>query len=749
MLERIGRYRILRELGQGGMGVVYAARDEDLGRDVAVKTISEAFADETSRKRFRREARAAAALNHPNTCQVYEIGETDGILFIVMELLEGESLSERLERGPLPVAQAVPTALGILAALDALHERRLVHRDLKPANVFMTRHGVKILDFGLVRPISAALMQGEETGTRLTQAGAIVGTPRYMSPEQLRGEPVDGRADLFAVAALLFEMLTGRPVFGGRTMVDVLHATLHEQPPVLTGSPAIGAVDGVIRKALAKRPGDRHPAAAAMADELRSALSLDDSGAAVMARAMTRLIVLPFRPLRPDAEIDFLAFGLPDAIATTLSGLESLVVRSSLAGARYVGEAPDLRRIAAEAEVDFVLTGTLLRAGEQLRVATQLLEAPGGTVLWSHRTQVSLHDVFQVQDEIVQRLVASLSATLSLREQRLLRRDVPATARAYELYLRANELGLDPKNWDLARQLYLGCLEEDSRYAPAWARLGRICRVMAKFNPDRTAADGVERAEAAFKRALDLNPELALAHNLYAQFEVDAGRAQAAMVRLLERACEGSADPELFAGLVVACRYCGLLDASLAAHDRAMRLDPSVRTSVSYTYFMLGDYTRAAAEERDQDGMMGAIAALDSPLAVAKYREIESSGHRSLWREAAAAARSAIGGRREEVLAVGRRVMREGLHDPEARYYFARPLARAGEHTEAVRLLDQVVEGGFFCHAGFARDPWLAGLHPIPEFDRILRRAEARYREAAQAFVDAGGQRVLGLLRAP
>jgi tetratricopeptide (TPR) repeat protein len=271
---------------------------------------------------------------------------------------------------------------------------------------------------------------------------------------------------------------------------------------------------------------------------------------------------------------------------------------------------------------------------------------------------------------------------------------------------------------------------------------------MAKFNPDRTATDSMERAEAAFKRALDLNSELALAHNLYAQFEVDAGRAQAAMVRLLERAREGSADPELFAGLVVACRYCGLLDASVAAHDRAMRLDPSVRTSVSYTYFMLGDYERAAAEERDRDGMMGALAALDSPLAVAKYREIESSGHRSLWREAAASARGAIAGRREEVLAAVRRVMREGLHDPEARYYFARPLARAGEHGEALRLLDDVVEGGFFCHAGFARDPWLAGLHPLPEFDRILRRAEARHRQAAHAFIDAGGQRVLGLPRA-
>jgi serine/threonine protein kinase len=263
---RIGHYAVTRKLGEGGMGVVYAARDERLERVVAVKTMTSPANDETARKRFWREARAAASINHPNICQIHEIGEDAGTLFIAMELLDGESLGDRLRRGPMSVADALPIALGMLAALSALHSRSLVHRDLKPSNVFLTPHGVKLLDFGLVRP---EFEPSPGATMALTQTGVALGTPRYMAPEQATGEPVDARCDLFAAGAILFEMLCGRPAFGGRTIVDVLHATLHEQPPALTGSPAVAAVDRVIRRALAKRPADRPISADQMAEELR------------------------------------------------------------------------------------------------------------------------------------------------------------------------------------------------------------------------------------------------------------------------------------------------------------------------------------------------------------------------------------------------------------------------------------------------------------------------------------------------
>ncbi len=304
------------------MGVVYEARDERLERVVALKTIAALAGDESARKRLWREARAAASVNHPNICQIYEIGEDTGGLFIAMELLEGEALSEQLRRGPLNVAQAVSVGLEILSALSALHARGIVHRDLKPSNVFLTPHGVKLLDFGLARP---ELDGATSAATDVTRTGMIMGTPRYMAPEAVKGETVDARSDLFAAGAILFEMLTGRPAFGGQTIADVIHATVYEHPPALSGSSIIAAVDRVIRQALAKRPSERLPSAEVMAEELRWAGGVDTEAVTAQAHALTRLVVLPFRILKPDAETDFLAFSLPDAITTSLSGIGSLI----------------------------------------------------------------------------------------------------------------------------------------------------------------------------------------------------------------------------------------------------------------------------------------------------------------------------------------------------------------------------------------------------------------------------------------
>ena len=230
------------------MGVVYRARDERLSRDVALKMIHSRAVDERARQRLWREARAAASLSHPAICQIHEIGEDDGELFIAMELLEGETLAGRIARGPLPLSDAVPVVLAVLGALSALHRRGLVHRDLKPSNIFLTPHGVKLLDFGLAR---STVTDVEQTDVALTLPGTITGTPRYLAPEIILGRASDARADLFAVGAMLFEMLTARPAFGGDTVAEIVHAVAYQQPPVLAGSPAVAAVDRVIHRALA------------------------------------------------------------------------------------------------------------------------------------------------------------------------------------------------------------------------------------------------------------------------------------------------------------------------------------------------------------------------------------------------------------------------------------------------------------------------------------------------------------------
>src|SRR5258708_4348498 len=354
--ERIGPYRITGNLGEGGMGIVYRADDTRLNRAVALKVIRATGDPDGLRKRFLHEARAAACVNHPNICRLYDIGEEEGRPFLVMELLEGESLAQRLSRGPVPLSEAVQVTLSVLSALAALHRCSVLHRDLKPSNVFLSIHGVKLLDFGLAKPFALAADSDSQTQTELTQSGMIAATPRYASPEQLTGKNLDARSDVFSTAATLFEMLTGEPAFRGKSALEIFHAILYDSPPALSGSPAISAIDRILHRAFAKKPEERFTAADEMAAELRAVLRLEDTGARVEARVMKRLIVLPFRALRPDPETDFLAFSLPDAIAASLTGLSSLVVRSSLAAARFAASTPDLKEIAKEADVDVVLT---------------------------------------------------------------------------------------------------------------------------------------------------------------------------------------------------------------------------------------------------------------------------------------------------------------------------------------------------------------------------------------------------------
>jgi eukaryotic-like serine/threonine-protein kinase len=745
--SRIGHYAIARKLGEGGMGVVYAARDERLERTVALKAMSSLGNDETARKRFWREARAAASVNHPNICQIYEIGEDRGSLFIAMELLEGEALAEALRRGPMSVSETLSIGLGMLAALSALHSRGIVHRDLKPSNVFITPHGVKLLDFGLARlDIERSFM----LTTELTVPGIVMGTPRYMAPEQVRGEAVDARSDLFAAAAIIFEMLAGRPAFAGRNVVEILHSTLSEQPPALVGSPAVAAVDRVIRRALAKQPAERPESADAMAEELRAVTNVDRDTTSNLARALTRLVVLPFRVLRPDSETDFLAFSLPDAIATSLSGVGSLVVRSSAVAARFGGDTPDLQALAAGADVDRVVMGTLLRSGDHLRAAVQLVEAPGGTLLTSHTVELSLGDLFRLQDEIAKRVVDALSLPLAGAAASP-SRDTPHNAQAYELYLRANELARTYDGLARARELYERCLELDPSFAPAWAQLGRCHRVIGKYI--EVEEDSEARAEDALRHALAINPDLSIAHKFYANLEADIGQAQGALVRLLREAGRHGNDPELFAGLVHACRYCGLYEQSIAAHAEARRLDPNVPTSIDQTILMTGDIDRLLGIE-----LPNVIAGADDGIRVIG---LGLAGRRDEARRRLDVMRSAsripvfmfwidyldawLDRRPADML--GFRVGFTKLkirNDPEAIFQEGWMMCDVGEYEMGLGHLERAVDKGYYVA------PTLSSSHPFdavrsnPVFQAVLADAEAGRRRALAAFRGAGGDRLLG-----
>ena len=744
MNESIGRYRIVRQIGRGGMGVVYEAIDERLQRPVAIKTILPA-ANAVMRDRFLREARAAAAVSHPHICQLFEIGEHDGDPFLAMELLQGEALSTRLERGAMAPADAISVALGMLSALDALHQRGIVHRDLKPSNVFLTPHGVKLLDFGLARPVTL-----EVDTTFMTMPGVLLGTPRYMSPEQARGLDVDARTDLFALGAVLFEMLSGKHAFAGDNPVDVLSAVLNQQPPALVGSLTVVDVDSIIQKALAKSAADRYQSADEMARDLRTCLSRGDAGTPAVARAATRLVVLPFKMLRSDPSVDFLADSLPDAITVSLSSLESLVVRSSLTGARLGSSGADLSAVAAQANVDAVVVGSLLPASGQIRVNVQLVEAPTGTVLWSHAQQVPMDDLFQVQDSICAAVVQALALPVSSREQRLLRQDVPASPEAYANYLQANRLSLSSSQWELARDLYQRAVDADPRYAPAWARLGRCLRVLGKYGYAENAPIKLAEAEDAFKRAFELNPDSSLAHNLYTYAEVDSGRALQAVLRLLGRLKQRSSDPELYAGLVHACRYIGVLDASVAAYQRAIRLDPSIRTSVAHSYYMSGEFSKAIEMDVDQPPYVTILSMLAlgrNDDALHLCRTVKAS--QPMNEHLASIVDSIVAGRErrfdEGRAAIQRLMTLPAFSDPEGFYYWAQAAALVDDGATALQLLGRAVGTGMHCLRALETNAHFDTLRTDPRFSAIVQRARAAQNINERAFADADGYRLLGI----
>jgi eukaryotic-like serine/threonine-protein kinase len=750
MLEAIGHYQILRKIGQGGMGVVYEGWDDRLKRPVAVKAILEHTESKQARGRLWREARSLAQVNHPHVCQVFDVFEEGESLVLIMELLDGQSLAERLLTGLIATSDALRIEREILGTLQALHDLGIVHRDLKPSNVFLTRHGIKLLDFGLARTIYSGDLDQTRTEASLTAPGLLVGTPQYMAPEQASGLPVGPAADIFAAGTILYEMLAGRPPFEGTSLVDVLYAVLHQIPPPLSGSREIETLDRVIRRAMAKRAEDRYSSARAMLGALESISLSGSTAVASRTRTVSRVIVLPFRALKSDEQTDFLASSLPEAISNSLSGMNNLIVRSSLMAAR-LEHPPDPKCVAVEADVDAFLTGSLLRAGDRFRLTCQLIEAPSGSVFWSDSADSSMQDLFVLQDELCEHILQSLKLPLDERELRTSRRDVPATARAYECYLRANQIVVTrtPSNMGLARDLYLQCLEESPEYAPAWARLGRVYHFLDKFDED--AGENLKHAEKAFKRAFDLNPDLPIAHNFYTSVECDQGRAQNAMLRLLERARSRRNDPELFAGLVQACRYCDELEASIAAHHRGRHLDPHLMTSAAHTYFLIGDYGSTIDCYGKKAGYYLDCAALaaqgDTQTALALLRErTQSKGGVGAIQGIMRSLRAYLEGDWEECLnaiETGEAII---LKDPETSFYTARHLAAINQTDRAISALSNAIDKGYLCATAISRDPWFASLRPSHRFAELMRKAELRRSESHAAFLAAGGEQVISLI---
>jgi len=651
--SRIGVFEIEALLGAGGMGEVYRARDTRLNRSVAIKALPEAFAREPERlARFEREARLLASLEHPHIAGIHGLEDVAGTPHLVLELVEGETLEQRLGRGPLAVREALEICGQVASAIEAAHERGIVHRDLKPGNVMLASSGgVKVLDFGLARggdsPASSSpdLSATPTVGLTATGAGTVIGTAPYMSPEQARGQAVDRRTDVWAFGCILYECLSGRRAFAGETVSDVV-ARILEREPDWSALPASlpDRLREVVRRCLTKdareRPrdiGDLRLELAAIVQTLSTA-----RGPRSTADARPSLAVLYFEDLANDPESEYFCAGVTEDILTDLSKIKALRVASRNAVQRYRGGPVDIPKVAAELGVGAVLEGSVRRAGDRVRISAQLINATDGFQLWAERYDRTLQDVFAVQEEIASSIAAALRVALSPTESRALVEDRPSDARAYDLYLRGRQHygRYSEESLRAALELFHQATEVDPGYALAWAGIadchGQLVNWGFAGNEEESLRLGLEAA----RRAIQLNPRLPEAYKAEANVLQSTGDQQAAVTalrkaieidprfvpglinlavltvtaadlagaeRLFRRALESDAQsPFVTMWLTFLLHLSGRDEEALATADRTRRLSDevfyvtAVHTIVAFHHLRRGDF--AAAERTVRDG---------------------------------------------------------------------------------------------------------------------------------------------------
>ncbi|MEE8325423.1 MAG: protein kinase, partial [candidate division NC10 bacterium] len=643
--KTISHFRILEKIGQGGMGEVFLAQDTSLDRKVALKFLPEEMqGDPTARKRFLREAKSAAALDHPYICHIHEVGEVEGKSFIAMEYIQGMMLSQKLMEGPLPLKKALETSMEIAEALEAAHKNDIVHRDLKPSNIMLTPEGhVKVMDFGLAKRLTSVEGQDEEITTKLTKDESILGTIPYMSPEQLRGREVDARSDIFSFGVVLYEMLAGVHPFKRGGQIETAHAILSEiAPPLSRYAEDIPVLlQHTVKKMLAKDPDQRYQSIHEVRTNLGQLLTatpqpagvefwvergrsrlwrvaallcsllllgagwwfLSEEATVISAGQITSIAVLPLDNLMGDPEQEYFVDGMTEALIADLAQIKALKVISRTSAMRYKDTGKSAPEIGRELNVDGIVEGSVLRAGDRVRITAQLIHAATDQHLWANSYERDLKDTLFLQSEVAQAIAREIKTTLAPGEETLLARARPINPEAFEAYLKGRSYWNRRAEDGVTRALeyFQEAIDLDPTYPLAYTGLADswIARGWYSISPPEEA---YSRAEAAARRALELDDRLAEAHTSLAliklEFDWDWPGAEKEFQRAIELNPGYAQAHQWYGGYLSAM---GRLEQAIAEAKRARELDPLspiVNTWLGLRFYFAGQHDLALEQYR-------------------------------------------------------------------------------------------------------------------------------------------------------
>ncbi len=708
------RYTIDRELGRGGMATVYLANDVRHERRVALKVLNSELSSALGPDRFLREIKLAARLNHPHIVPLFDSGEAGGALYYVMPVIEGESLRDRLLRdGRLPTEEAVDLARGVASALDYAHRHGIVHRDIKPENIMLQDGEAVVMDFGIAKAVSVA------SGDTLTQAGMMIGTPAYVSPEQAAGENfIDGRSDQYSLACVLYEMLSGRKPFSGTSPQAILSKRFSDPvPSVREVFPDVTAeIELAVSKALSKDASGRYSTTGDFARALLPSSGSTPDGLTATGSgpgAQKSVAVLPFTNSSADPEGDFFADGIAEEIINALSKINSLKVSSRTSSFAFKGKNEDIREIGRRLQVSTVLEGSIRKAGKRLRLTAQLVNAQDNSQLWADRYDRELEDVFAIQDEISASIVEALRVVLSDDEKRAIEQVPTANVEAYGFYLRGRQYFHQHrrKNHEYARQMFERAIELDPGYALAYAGVADCCSFLYQYFD--ASQSNLKRADAASLRAVELAPGLAEAHasrglavSLSGGFE-EAKREFETAVRL---------DPKSFEAAYFYARACvaeGDNESAAKWFEHAVSIRPEDYAShalLATVYSALG---------RKDDAIQGSRRAYDTAR---KHLDLNPDDPRALYMGAMSLT---MLGESEKAREWNRRALAMDPDDPSVLYNIACAFSMEGQLNEAIGALEKALNEGFGHWNWIENDSDLDPIRNEPGFLELLSRKPA------------------------